>query len=172
MILIFCGKVVCGSVINTAAQADHAIVLGLALENGKPTDDLVARLNTARAYLEQYPEARLILTGGNPDASGRTEAAVMREILAERGVQEDRMILEDQAESTKENFRNAAHIVDPGQPVVLISSNYHMDRAVQTAKDAGFMDVLRLPAPSFFFSYGANVMYEVVLEMNEWVFGG
>ena len=80
----------------------------------------------------------MILTGGNADASGRTEAAVMREILAERGVADVRMILEDQAKSTKDNFKNTAQIIDPGKPVVLISSDYHMDRAVQTAKAAGF----------------------------------
>ena len=47
VIVFFCGKVISGSVINTADQADHAIVLGLALENGKPARDLLARLNTA-----------------------------------------------------------------------------------------------------------------------------
>ena len=167
VIVFFCGKVIAGSVMNTAGQAEHAIVLGLALENGKPAPDLLARLDTAQAYLEKYPEARLILTGGNADASGRTEAAVMRDILIERGVSEERMLLEDQAESTKDNFRNTAQIIDPGRPVVLISSNYHMDRAVQTAKSAGFSSVLRLPAPSSFFSYGANVLYEVILELNE-----
>lgn len=109
----------------------------------------------------------MILTGGNADGSGRTEAAVMHEILAECGVTDDRMILEDQAESTKDNFRSTAQIIDPAEPVVLISSNYHMDRAVQTAKSAGFSDILRLPAPSSCLSYGANVMYEVVLELNE-----
>ncbi len=167
VIVFFCGKVIRGSVINTAGRAEHAIVLGLALENGKPTGDLLARLDTARAYLLKYPEARLILTGGNADGTGRTEAAVMRDILAERGVADDRMILEDRAESTKENFRNTAQIIDPGKPVVLISSNYHMDRAVQDAKNAGFSDILRLPAPSSPQSYGANVMYEVILELNE-----
>ena len=167
LIVFFCGKVICGSVINTAGQADQAIVLGLALENGKPTNELLARLNTAQSYLEKYPEARLILTGGNADASGRTEAAVMRDILTDRGVADDRMILEDQATSTKDNFRNTAQIIDPGKPVVLISSNYHMDRAVQTAKAAGFSNILRLPAPSSLLSYGANVMSEVVLELNE-----
>ena len=91
----------------------------------------------------------------------------MYDILAERGVPEDRMIQEDQAETTKENFRNTAQLVDPAQPVVLISSDYHMDRAVQTAKNAGFSNIMRLPAPSSFLSYGANVMYEVVLELNE-----
>ena len=91
----------------------------------------------------------------------------MHDILAQRGVADERMILEDQAESTKDNFRNTAQFIDPRKPVVLISSNYHMDRAVQTAKSAGFSEVLRLPAPSSFISYGANVISEVVLELNE-----
>ena len=83
VILFFFGKIVAGSFINTADRADYALVLGLALENGEPTDDLLARLDTAQTYLEEYPEAQLILTGGNADESGRTEAAVMRDILAE-----------------------------------------------------------------------------------------
>ncbi len=170
VILFFCGKVIRGGMINTSAQADNAIVLGLALENGKPTGDLLARLDTAQAYLGDYPEATLILTGGNADASGRTEAAVMRDILADRGVPDERMLLEDQAESTKDNFRNTAQLIDPADPVVLISSNYHMDRAVQTAESAGFSKVLRLPAPSSLLSYGANVISEVVLDLNELTF--
>ena len=167
VIVLFCGKVIRGSMINTADRAEHAIVLGLALENGQPTEDLLARLDTARRYLEQYPQARLILTGGNADASGRTEAAVMRELLAEGGVPDGRMLLEDRAETTKENFRNTAQLIDPAKPVVLISSDYHMDRAVRTAENAGFAKVLRLPAPSSRYQFGANVLYEVVLELNE-----
>ena len=167
VILFFCGKVIIGGMVNTAAQADYAIVLGLALENGKPAPDLLARLDTARAYLEKYPEARLILTGGNADESGRTEADVMRDLLVERGVAEDRLILEDQAKTTKENFRNIAGIVSAEEPVVMISSNYHMDRSVRTASQNGFSHVLRLPAPSGFLAYGANMLSEVVLDVNE-----
>lgn len=166
-LLCFIGKITAGSFINTAAPAKHAIVLGLALENGKPAPDLLARLDKAEQYLWGNPETTLILTGGNPDASGKTEAAVMREILAERGAAEDRMVLEDKAETTKENFRNTLLLADPTEPVVLITSNYHMDRAVQTAKNAGFREILRLPAPSSVIEYGANVMWEVVLELNE-----
>lgn len=167
VLLFFLVKVTAGSFIRTDGQAGHAIVLGLALEDGKPTGDLVARLDTAEAYAKKNPEATLILTGGNPDESGRTEAAVMRELLLERGIPEERMILEDQAESTKDNFRNTAKLINPDDPVVLISSNYHIDRAVQTAKGAGFTQVLRLPAASSVIQYGANVMWEVVLELNE-----
>ncbi len=167
VILFFCGKVIAGSVINTAGQAGYAIVLGLALENGKPAPDLLARLDTAKAYLERYPEAKLILTGGNADAAGHTEAAVMRDLLTAQGVPESRLILEDQAESTKENFRNIVGMVSKDEPVVMISSSYHMDRAVRNAGEEGFTQVMRLPAPSGFFAYGANMLSEVVLDLND-----
>ncbi len=169
-ILFFFGKIAAGSFICTADEADYALVLGLALENGEPTDDLIARLDTARAYLEEHPEAQLILTGGNADESGRTEAEVMRDLLTARGVPEDRLLLEDRSATTKENFANTARMFPQDTPVVLISSNYHMDRAVKTAKNAGFSNILRAPSPSAFFSYGANVLYEVVLEVNELTF--
>ena len=50
---------------------------------------------------------------------------------------------------------------------MLISSSYHMDRAVQTAENAGFTNILRLPAPSSLLQYGPNVLSEIVLEVNE-----
>ena len=167
VILFFCGKVIAGGIINTAGQAEYAIVLGLALENGKPVPDLTARLDTARAYLEKYLEAKLILTGGNADETGRTEAAVMRDILTEKGVPEGRLILEDQATSTKENFQNIVGMLQADESVVMISSNYHMDRAVRNAKEAGFTHVMRLPAPSSFLAYGANMLSEVILDLND-----
>ena len=77
------------------------------------------------------------------------------------------MVLEDRAESTKQNFRNTAELVSPEEPVVLITSNYHMDRASQTAARAGFTRILRRPAPSSVLHFGANVMWEAVLELNE-----
>ena len=97
LILFFCGKVAVGSLINTAQPAEHAIVLGMALQNGKPTDDLLSRLDTAQAYLERNPETTLILTGGNAGDDGRTEAAVMRDLLLAHGVSEQSLRLEDQA---------------------------------------------------------------------------
>ena len=75
--------------------------------------------------------------------------------------------LEDQAETTKENFQNIAALISKDEPVVMISSDYHMDRAVRIAQQEGFPQVMRLPAPSSFFAYGANMMSEVVLDLND-----
>ena len=81
------------------------------------------------------------------------------------------MILEDKATSTEENFTNSAQLLDTAEPVVLISSNYHMDRAVRMARNAGFREILRLPAPSDPQQYGANVMWEMILDLNEMIYG-
>ena len=84
----------------------------------------------------------------------------MRDILIEQGVPDDRLILEDQAQTTKENFRNIAGIVSVKDPVVMISSNYHMDRAFRIASENGFTHVMRLPAPSEFKAKSAPAFCE------------
>lgn len=165
-VLFLFAKITVGGMINTPGTADNAVVLGLALQNGSPVPDLIDRVETAAEFSREYPDAMLILTGGNPDENGMTEAAVMKELLIERGVSENHMVLEDQAQTTIENFRNTAQMIDPSRPVVLISSDYHMDRAVKTAEDAGFTYVIRRPAPSSLTEYIANVMWEVIHELN------
>ncbi len=168
VILFLCGKVIAGGFINTAEAEKNVIILGLALENGKPVRDLYYRVETGQKYWEQHDDVTLILTGGNPDESGRTEADVMHDILAERGVPEEQMHLENKAENTVENFENTAKIIDLDTPIVLVSSNYHMSRAVRLARQAGFTNIKRLPAPSEFLKYGSNMMWEVGSELNQW----
>ena len=168
VILFLCGKVIAGGFINTAEAEKDVIILGLALENGKPVRDLYYRVETGQKYWEQHDDVTLILTGGNPDKSGKTEADVMHDILAERGVPEERMYLENKSENTVENFENTAKMIDPATPIVLVSSNYHMSRAVRLAKQAGLTNIKRLPAPSEFLKYGSNMMWEVGSELNQW----
>lgn len=168
IILFFC-KIISGGFINTAGDARNVIVLGMALQDGKPSKDLDYRLDTAAQYMVEHPEATLILSGGNSDNTGLTEAQVMQTLLIQRGVSDDRMILEEQSSSTRENFVNTAKLLDTASPVVLITSNYHMDRSVIMAKEAGFRQCMRLPASSDPLQYGANVMWEVILEINEMV---
>ena len=91
----------------------------------------------------------------------------MADLLTEQGVPANRLIIEERAENTKENFRYLAGMISKDEPVVMISSNYHMDRAVRIASEEGFTHVLRLPAPSGFFAYGANMLSEVALNLND-----
>lgn len=170
-IIALCGKVVIGGAVRTAGEAEHVIVLGMALQDGQPTRDLIYRLDTAERYLEDHPNATLILTGGNPNEDGVTEAGVMYRLLTERGVPETRMVLEDKASSTEENFRNSKQFLNADESVVQVTSDYHMDRALRMAKKASIEKCMRLPAPSDAIQYGANVMWEIIMDINDMTAG-
>ena len=95
----------------------------------------------------------------------------MRDLLIDRGVPDDHIYLEDKAKTTIENFKNTAKMIDPATPIVLVTSDYHMDRAVKTAKKAGFTNIRRLPAPSEFWAYGSNMMWEVTSNIDNILHG-
>lgn len=170
VLLLFSMRIMLKGKVNSKEKAKTALVLGLALENGKANEDLLARLHRAKLYLKENPNGVVILSGGNLDGMGNGEAAVMAKILKEEGVPSERIILEEEARSTIENFENVKKLVDPDKPLGLITSDYHMDRALRMAKQAGFKQVLPYPSRSPWLSYGANVLWEVIQAINELIF--
>lgn len=143
-------------------QTEYVIVLGMALENGKPNSDLLGRVDAAYEYAQRHPDAKLILTGGNKTEISDSEASVMRDLLLKKGVPESRMILDDKASSTIQNFENVAQLIDVKRPVALVTSDYHMLRAVSLARSMGYRQVVDVPARSDFLLWPANVMWEIV----------
>lgn len=148
-----------------AAPADTAVVLGMALEKGRPNRDLLHRVAAAANWAQGHPGAALVVTGGNRNG-GLSEAEVMRDLLVERGVAPGRIILEDRAVDTPANFQNVARMIDPARPVVIITSGYHMLRASAIARDAGFTDVRRLSAKCDPVFLPANIAWEIVCEID------
>lgn len=167
LILLLC--IAINGMISEPGQTQYALVLGMALEDGKPTGDLLRRLDVAESILQENPEAALILCGGNPDQTGVTEAAVMRDLLIARGVPSEKLILEDRSSITEENFSFTAGMVDPSEPIALITSDFHMTRALRCAAQAGFHRVLRRPAPSSILRFGPNLLAEAVLHIRDFV---
>ena len=154
--------VMCGAG-KRAENCRDAVVLGMALEDGKPTRDLVLRVNAAAEYLSKHPESVLILTGGKTGNTDRTEAGVMKKILIESGVPEEKIELEEQAATTVENFVNVGRMTGFADPIALITSNYHMYRSMKIARRAGFMDIILAPAPAEPFTYLFSVAWEVII---------
>lgn len=164
-------SIAAGGLIRDRGSADNAVVLGLALENGRPTRDLRLRIGAAERFAREHPGAKLILTGGNPVGGSASEAEVMRELLVEKGVPEERILLDQAAVDTRQNFANAARMIDPGRPVAIVTSGWHMSRAVRLAREAGFTDIVRVPARSDPLQYGANLMWEVIMMLDTWTRG-
>ena len=113
--------------------------LGLALNpDGSPPDELEARCSHTADLAKQNPEARILLSGGDWKNLGVTEAGVMAQILSNKGINFDRIILEEKSANTIENayylMRLVAELgVSENQTapseVFLVTSRYHIPRA-------------------------------------------
>ena len=127
-----------------------------------------AALDVSRPELKlnKLPGATLIVTGGNGGGGMPSEAGVMREVLLAKGIGADRIAMEDQSDDTRANFTNVARMIDPANPIVIITTGCHMDRAVRLAGETGFRDVRRLPVPSEPVNAISNVLWEVVMALN------
>ena len=112
------------------------VVLGCAVENGRPSKTLEQRLARALSILKARPATVAIVTGGPVAGTTLTEADVMAQWLVEQGVEQTRVILERQARNTDENLEFSARLVRElglPEPVCVVSSDYHLWRARNAA---------------------------------------
>ncbi len=122
-------------------DADYIIVLGAKVDPWGPSRALEDRLKGALSYLEQYPDSKAVLTGGQGLDEVESEAACMARWLSERGVEPGRLLPEDQAADTRENLRLSCGLIEADcgqdwktQKIVIVSSEYHLCRAAYLGK--------------------------------------
>ena len=107
----------------------------------------VGRLYEAARLAKAYPQARLYDIGGpTPPAPGRAEADEAADVLVALGVPRERIVIERASRNTYENAVDAAALAHPkpGERFVLVTSAFHMPRAVGCFRAAGF-DVIADP---------------------------
>lgn len=97
------------------------------------------------AFMElsrRFPQARLAFAGGNGSlAPGRpTEAELLTRALAQAGFADPRLVLEDRSRSTWENALLLREVVrpEPGERWLLVTSAWHMPRAIGSFRKAGW----------------------------------
>lgn len=128
----------------------YIIVLGAKVNGTAPSLTLRERINAAYDYLSGNPEAIAVLSGGQGPDEGMTEAACMQRELLQMGIPASRLLLEEKSTSTMENLRFSLDILEaetgsrPGR-VGIISSEYHMFRAIRFGRELG-LDVVGVPA--------------------------
>jgi len=118
----------------------YAIVLGARVkENGEPSLTLLYRLNETFQYLETYPHVKVIVSGGQGEDEPISEADFMYEYLVREGIDERRIIIENQSTSTYENLLySKERLPKEVTKVTIISSDFHLARA---QKIAGSLDL-------------------------------
>lgn len=107
-----------------------------------PLNEAAERYTEAVALARRLPQARLVFTGGSGMliATGPREADVAGRLFEALGVAKDRITLESKSRDTYENAIFTARLVDPkpGERWLLVTSAWHMPRAMGCFRRAGF----------------------------------
>ena len=121
--------------VSFAAQrcSDAAIiVLGTRpLDENTLSLDMIRRVEKAVELYAKYPAAAMIFTGGKT-AGKVSEAQMMAQYAASRGIPAGSLILEEDARSTLENAKYTAALLNPCvlKKTILITRHGHLKRAV------------------------------------------
>jgi len=128
---------------------DGIIVLGGAINsevsvarNDVEVDSSAERVIEMLRLARRYPNARIVFTGdsGNLLPPVVPEAPIAGRLLEEFGVSPDRIQLEPRARSTAENaaFLRGHLVIKSGERWLLLTSAFHMPRAIGVFRKAGF----------------------------------
>jgi uncharacterized SAM-binding protein YcdF (DUF218 family) len=133
-----------------APGADYCIILGAQWKENGPSYVLQKRLDAALEYLNENQGTRVIVSGGQGANEPISEAEGMKQYLLDAGIDEERIILEDQSANTLENLINSAEFLDMSNDrVVLVTNNFHIFRACGIASRQGYAHVEGLAADSY-----------------------
>jgi uncharacterized SAM-binding protein YcdF (DUF218 family) len=107
-----------------------------------PLNEAAERYTEAVALARRLPQARIVFTGGSGRliTTGPQEADVAGRLFAALGVTKERLTLEAKSRDTYENALFTARLVNPkpGERWLLVTSAWHMPRAMGTFRQAGF----------------------------------
>jgi len=119
---------------------DYVVVLGAGVNGTVPSLSLRERLDAAYDYLTEYPESICVVSGGQGSGEDISEAQCMFQDLTARGIDKNRVWMEDKATDTRENIRFSLDLIEeitgnrPTQ-IGLVYSEYHLYRANLFARE-------------------------------------
>ena len=121
-------------------QPNTVIVMGCQVNGDTPSVMLNNRISAAYDYLIENENAVCIATGGTGSGENISEAEAIKRGLVSRGIDSDRIYLDDQSVNTAENIANAAKIIEDNHldtNVVIATDGYHQMRSQKTAATHG-----------------------------------
>ena len=114
------------------AKDTTIVVLGAKINGVSPSRMLAWRLDKAYEYLENNPELKCIVSGGQGPDEITAEGIVMKDYLVKKGIKEDRIYIEKEAKNTKENLIFSKNIIEDynlPSKMLIITTDYHCMRS-------------------------------------------
>lgn len=162
-----------GAADHVTYHEDTVIVLGSGIKGEKISVGLRGRLDSAVAYYAKNPDAVIVVSGGQGPQEVITESLAMERYLLGKGIPQEKIIKEENAANTYENFMFSKKLLDErfNRPysVVFITSDYHVFRAESIAKTAGFADVSNYHSKTKWYSVIPSCLRECVGVLRFWI---
>lgn len=120
-------------------KSSYLLVLGARVYGTEISLSLKSRLDKALQYAQVYPDCKIIVSGGQGYGEDIAEAYAMKEYLVSKGIDSSRIITEDKAKSTYENFKFASEIlrqidVPKNEKITVVTNDFHIFRSKLIAK--------------------------------------
>lgn len=115
------------------------IVLGAQVKpDGTLSLQLQYRMELALEQYRAHPQV-IVVCGAQGGNEPMTEAQAMHDYLVSNGVPEGDILMDDTSFNTRQNLTNAQKLLgDDVKKVLIVTSNYHLPRAMALARDTGF----------------------------------
>ncbi len=170
---------------NGNENPKYVILLGGGItKDAELTDSMWKRVRHAAEYLKKNPNAIVVVTGGQGNFSPCPESDVLKPALASCGINESRILAEDKAKDTIQNFKYSARLLAKNQNVpvqeilnssiTIVTSDFHLARAERLAKYLGFTNIYGTAAktPILFMptSYAREICCYIKLTLRQTFF--
>lgn len=130
-------------------NCNYIIVLGCQIRGERITKSLRKRLETATAYAKEHDDVKIIVSGGQGADEFLSEAQAMYNYLTDQGIHGERIFMEDKSTNTEQNLRfSLPYIEDKSVGIGIVTSNFHIFRAVRIAKAKGLHNACGIASPS------------------------
>ena len=159
--------IVSGMVQRVQKSCDYVIVLGAQVRGTRVSRALKQRLDRAAQYLAEHPETTVIVSGGQGSGEDITEAEAMETYLIQAGIEPERIWKEEKSVNTVQNIRFSRALIREKNPAIgIVSNDFHVFRAMQTAERAGLKNACAIAAGSSPLYLPNNMLREFFAEIK------
>ena len=125
---------------DDGSVADAIVVMGAAQYDGRPSPQLAARLDHAKALWDDKRAPLIAVTGGKMEGDRFTEAEASRRYLVDLGVPEEVIVGEDEGRATWDSITAVTAVLRSNdvQSVIVVTDPYHEQRSVLSFREIGF----------------------------------
>lgn len=159
---------------ESGRETDYVILLGAGLQGDRISATFQNRLDRCAEYLVKYPDAKVVVSGGQGIGETITEAEAMKAYLVSAGIPEDRILKEERATSTYENLAYSKAILDgiggaQDYTALIVTNDFHLYRAKILSSRLG-LAAYGMPARTWWGAYPGNSIREYLAVVKSWLF--